>query len=217
MKHDIDPFILEQQAYERIDQFSSEGAKAYFPKYYGVADQSDLVNRARYHRITEQRILVLELMRPSLRSRCICSNSIPAYLSEDLELLRKVSIDTTLSSLGRRYYESLFVDRLRRLTALHCIGVTHGDIKEEHFRLLNDFHDTTLFDFSRAYTITSERPCIVQGYTIDSRYASRWATWRSMQKLVKMERNHVRGLIENRCDFFFLAPVHTNLIIAHIG
>lgn len=56
---------------------------------------------------------------------------------------------------------------------LYLIGITHGDIKEDHFRLLGDFYDTILFDFSYAYMITLEQPCVVQGYMIDSRYALR--------------------------------------------
>lgn len=143
-------------------------------------------------------MLVIEYLRPSLKSRCICSNSIPTYFNNDLELLRNESTYISLSTLEKRWYESLFTDRLKRLTALHSIGITHGDIKEDHFRLPRDFHDTVLFDFSRAYTITSERPYVVQGRVIDSRYASRWATWRSMQELVEMERRWLRALVITR-------------------
>jgi serine/threonine protein kinase len=182
VRQDYDPFILEKRAYERIYQ-ASKGCKTYFPECYDCPDK---------------RILVIEYLRPSLTSRCICSNSVPTYFSKDLELLRNESTNTNLSTLEKRWYESLFIDRLKRLTALHSIGITHGDIKEDHFRLPGDFHDTVLFDFSRAYTITPERPYVVQGYVIDSRYASRWATWRSMQKLVEMERRWLRALIVTR-------------------
>lgn len=182
VRQDYDPFTLEKRAYERIHQ-ASKGSKAYFPECYDCPDK---------------RILVIEYLRSSLTSRCICSSSVPPYFSKDLELLRNESTNTNLSTLERRWYESLFIDRLKRLTALHSIGITHGDIKEDHFRLPGDFHDTVLFDFSRAYTITSERPYLVQGYVIDSRYKSRWATWRSMQRLVEMERRWLRALIITR-------------------
>lgn len=143
-------------------------------------------------------MLVIEYLRPSLKSRCICSNSVPAYLSNDLEILRSETAFNNLSTLEKRWYESLYADRLKRLTALHSIGITHEDIKEDHFRLPGDFHDTVLFDFSRAYTITSDRPYVVQGYVTDSRYAERWAIWRSMGRLIEMERRWLRALISTR-------------------
>lgn len=182
----MDPFVLEQRAYEGIDQLSLRQEKAYFPTYYGS--------------ICEKRALVIELLRssPSLKSRCLCSNSLPPYFNQDVQLLREDNKGKNLSLLEFRWYESLFIDRLKRLTALHSIGITHGDIKEDNFRILNDFHDTVLFDFSHAYTITPQRPHMVQGYVIDSRYSKRWATRRSMQKLVELERNWLRALINKR-------------------
>lgn len=135
----------------------------------------------------------------SIKSRCICSNSVPPYLNDDLQVLREELRGKELSSLETKWYESLFIDRLKRLTALHSIGITHGDIKEDCFRLLDDFHDTVLFDFSHAYTITLQRPHAVQGHIIDSRYSERWSIWRSMEKLVALERNWLRSLINQRC------------------
>uniref|UniRef100_A0A093XBF6 Protein kinase domain-containing protein n=1 Tax=Talaromyces marneffei PM1 TaxID=1077442 RepID=A0A093XBF6_TALMA len=176
LRQDYDPFILEKRAYERIYQ-ASKGSKAYFPECYDCP---------------KKRILVIEYLRPSLTSRCICSNSVPAYFSKDLELLRKEKTHINLSNLEKRWYESLFIDRLKRLTALHSIGITHGDIKEDHFRLPGDFHDTVLFDFSRAYTITSERPYLVQGRMIDSRYTSRWAAWRRASEMLNLAPSSIK-------------------------
>lgn len=198
---DTDPFILEQRAYERICRFSSKENMAFFPTYYGS--------------ICEKRALVIELLRPSpsLKSRCICSNSFPDHFDEDLRILREETEDKKLSALEARWYESLFIDRLKRLTAMHSIGITHGDIKEDSFRLFNDFHDTVLFDFSHAYTIMPQRPCAVQGFVIDSRFSERWATRRSMQKLVELERNWVRSLIRKRYDLARLSSARATVLI----
>lgn len=186
IRQDMDPFVLEQRAYDTIHSLASEASKAFFPSYYG--------------NIQGERALVIELLRPSpsLKSRCLCSSSVPSYLTAELRSLREDDVYNTLSSLEISWYESLFVDRLKRLTALHSVGISHGDIKEDHFQLPGDFHDTVLFDFSHSYTITRQRPLLVQGYVIDSRYSRRWATWRSLEKLVKLERDWVRSLIKRR-------------------
>lgn len=199
----MDSFVLEQQAYERIDRLCSEAEKAFFPKYYGALPNFN----------ESENIVVLEQLRPSLRSRCIFSNSVPSYLAADLQLLRD-DLDAfereeredeslrCLAPLERKWYESLLIDRLRRLSALHSIGVTPGDIKEDHFRLSNnDFHDIPLFDFSHSYTFTPQRPSMVQTCPIYSRFAHRRSAFRSMQKLVHMERSRVRGLILTRYAF----------------
>lgn len=205
VKQDMDPFVLEQRAYERISQQCSEAEKAFFPKYHGDAGDIQGMDRA----------IVLEQLRSSLRSRCLFSNTVPPSLEADLQLLRG-DLDAfesekcgdgaqrRLSILERKWCESLFVDRLKRLTTLHLIGVTHGDIKEDHFRLSDaDFHDTALFDFSHAYTFTSDRPYMVQTCVIYSRFSNRMSTFRSMQKIVQMERDWVRKLICIRYASYF--------------
>lgn len=204
----MDSFILEQQAYERIDQVCSEAEKAFFPKYYGTLGNP----------MESERAIILEPLRSSLRSRCICSSPAPSYLMADLQLLRD-DLDAFesegregrsaryLPPFERKWCESLFIDRLKRLTALHSIGVTHGDIKEDHFRLSDDdFHDTVLFDFSHSCTFTPQRPYMVQTTVIYSRYAYRLLTFRSLQKLVQMERDHVRGLARTRYAFSIQEP-----------
>jgi hypothetical protein len=194
----MDPFILEQRAYERIYQVYSDAEKAFFPKYYGAINTKEM-----------SRAIVLEYMRSSVRSRCVFSASVPLHLKTNLKLLKddldafeREERDGTkrrLSLLEKKWCESLFIDRLKRLTTLHSIGVTHGDIKEDHFRLFgDDFHDTVLFDFSRAYTFTLHRPYMVQACIIYSRFADRVSTFCSMQKIVQMERDWVRNLIHAR-------------------
>lgn len=173
----MDPFTLEQRVYEKIESVYSEGQKSFFPKYYGTLGNC--------HEETGRRAIGLELLRSSLRSRCMCSNSVPSYLMTDLQLLRdemkagvevksgeKCGTKLLLLPLEIQWYESLFLDRLKRLTALHYIGITHGDIKEDHFRLPTDFHDCVLFDFSRAYTFTPQRPYMVQAHVIYSSLAN---------------------------------------------
>lgn len=49
-------------------------------------------------------------------------------------------------------------NRLRRVNALHEIGIVHNDISDRHFRIPGDFYDTVLYDFSVAYTFTEKWP-----------------------------------------------------------
>ncbi|KAE8352651.1 hypothetical protein BDV28DRAFT_157718 [Aspergillus coremiiformis] len=57
-----------------------------------------------------------------------------------------------------KWYCSLLKDRLRCLNALHQIGVTHGDVKDHHFRLPDDIYDTVLYNFSELYTFSNKWP-----------------------------------------------------------
>lgn len=140
----MDSFILERRAYERIDQLCSEAEKAFFPKYHGAVE-----NFENFHGV--EHAIGLELLRPSLRSRCVTSNSVPPYLQAELQLLRNdletlenddedgntpdlsqlraiwcigsslpmesekdsVCKKRRLSSLERKWCESLFIDRLK--------------------------------------------------------------------------------------------------------
>lgn len=77
--------------------------------------------------------------------------TLPESFQDDLEKLQ-------LSPFEQDRYAYLLCDRLRRLAALHRIGVTHGDVKDWHFRMPGDIYDTVLFDFSKSYTFSPSWP-----------------------------------------------------------
>ncbi|KNG88166.1 hypothetical protein ANOM_004245 [Aspergillus nomiae NRRL 13137] len=101
-----------------------------------------------------QRAVVLEAIIPKLSSRRILAERASQLPEISLEALAKLP----LSSFERDWYISLLNDRLRRLDALHRLGVTHGDVQDGHFRLPGDFYDTVLYDFSEAYTVSPKWP-----------------------------------------------------------
>lgn len=105
-----------------------------------------------------RRAVVLEMIYPDLASRRIlaaethCVDDLTKSLHEGLQ-------KKGISSFEIDWYRSLLGDRLRRVIALHKIGLTHGDIRDDHFRLPNDFYDTVLYDFSASYTFSPSIPC----------------------------------------------------------
>lgn len=117
-----------------------------------------------------ERAIVLEAIKPDLRSRRVLSE-VANHQSESflgvLETLSERFYTTptvvSLSSFEQEWYHSLLKDRLRRLDTLHRIGITHGDIHDFHFRLPNDIYDTVLYDFSESYTFSRKQPFRVSG------------------------------------------------------
>ena len=117
--------------------------RIYFRQFYGIVTDLD---RSRFSSgYAQRRAIVLEGIKQDLRSRRILAvgnhPTVPESFQEDLRKLR-------LSPFEYDWYCSLLCDRLRRLAALHRIGVTHGDVKDWHFRLPGDIYDTVCFDFS---------------------------------------------------------------------
>ncbi len=149
---EFDSFLREARAYGYIEKFCPSHERIYFPQFHGAL--TDLQKSSFSSGYPQKRALVLEAITPTLRSRRI--------LAMDISLLPnsfKHKIGTLrLSLLEREWYCSLLCDRLRRLAALHRIGVTHGDIQDCHFRLPGDLYDTVLFDFSESYTFSPEKP-----------------------------------------------------------
>ncbi|KAE8408171.1 hypothetical protein BDV37DRAFT_279120 [Aspergillus pseudonomiae] len=41
------------------------------------------------------------------------------------------------------------------------LDITHGDVRDDHFRLPGDFHDTVLYDFSVSYTFSPVTPYLI--------------------------------------------------------
>ncbi|PYI05385.1 hypothetical protein BO78DRAFT_371017 [Aspergillus sclerotiicarbonarius CBS 121057] len=154
--HEFDRFFREARVYAHIDQFCSNRERIYFPRFHGVVKNLD---RSRFSSgYAQRRAIVLEAIKPDIRSRRILAEttSLPpeSYSESYLQTLTKLP----LSPFEHEWYRSLLSDRLRRLNALHRMGITHGDVQDWHFRLPDDFHDTVLYDFSEAYTFSPRVP-----------------------------------------------------------
>ena len=150
---EFDRFLREARAYNHIERFCPVPERIYFPQFHGIITDLD---RSRFSSgYAQRRAIVLEAIKPDFRSRRILAAdnqlALPGSFQEDIEKL-------SLSPFERDWYCSLLGDRLRRLGALHRIGVTHGDVKDWHFRLPGDFHDTVCFDFSDSYTFSPKWP-----------------------------------------------------------
>lgn len=179
---EFDRFLREARVYNHIEQFCPEPAKIYFPRFHGIIKDLD---RSRFSSgYAQRRAIVLEAIKPDLRSRRILAADnhrlLPRSFEEDLEKLH-------LSPFEYEWYCSLLCDRLRRLAALHRIGVTHGDVKDWHFRLPGDIYDTVLFDFSESYTFSPEWP-----FRVNS------GKPRPLSKISEGERRCVELLVKER-------------------
>ncbi|KAE8404445.1 hypothetical protein BDV37DRAFT_247413, partial [Aspergillus pseudonomiae] len=148
----FDRFVREARAYTQIDRFCSRRERIYFPKFHGIV--TDMQRDRFLSGYVHQRAVVLEAIIPKLSSRRILAERGSQLPEISLEALAKLS----LSSFERDWYISLLNDRLRRLDALHRLGVTHGDVQDWHFRVPGDFYDTVLYDFSEAYTVSPKWP-----------------------------------------------------------
>lgn len=101
------------------------------------------------------RVIVLEAVKPNVCSRRILSEN-TLQLPEDFSDI--LTTNLSLSPFEYKWYHSLLKDRLRRLNTLYRIGITHGDVKDCHFRLPGDIYDTVLYDFSESYTFSKKQP-----------------------------------------------------------
>ncbi|KAL2844530.1 hypothetical protein BJY01DRAFT_248147 [Aspergillus pseudoustus] len=146
---EFDNFHREARAYTHIERFCPSNEQIYFPHFRGVLTE---LERSKFSSgYAHSRALVLEAIKPESRCRRIPAtncNRMPDSFQRGLPLTR----------FEREWYWSLLCDRLRRLAALHSIGITRGDLQDHHFRIPGDFYDTVLFDFSASYTFTPRRP-----------------------------------------------------------
>ncbi|KAE8350403.1 hypothetical protein BDV28DRAFT_162986 [Aspergillus coremiiformis] len=179
--HEFDRFYREARAYRHIDQFCPRGERIYFPKFHGMVTE---IPRSRFSSgYAKKRAVVLEAVKPELYSRRILAGDISSY-PEDLS-----EINPALSPFECEWYISLLNDRLRRLEALHRIGVTHGDVKDCHFRLPGDIYDTVLYDFSESYTFSPKWP-----FRVNS------GRPRPLRGISEGERKRVRIQVEERAN-----------------
>jgi hypothetical protein len=158
--NELDPFLNEARVFQRIEKCCDNARKIYFPRFYGVVtdlDRSDF--RSGY---PNRRAIILEAIKPELASRRILAAHNHNGTGHVESLRRRLqNLDLNLSDFEREFYCSLLTDRCRRLSTLHSLAITHGDVKDEHFRLPDDFHDTVLYDFSVSYTFSPEPPYLV--------------------------------------------------------
>ncbi|KAH8433805.1 uncharacterized protein LDX57_011439 [Aspergillus melleus] len=154
----LDPFLDESRAYENILRNCPPSKSSYFPLYYGVI--LDL-QRDKYPMsyALRPRAIVLERVTPDICSRRVLGRCPRPEYDSFGDFIARLE-DLPLSGFEKEWYISLTISRLRRLTALHEIGILHRDVCDEHFRLPNDFYDTVLYDFSHAYTVNSPWPYV---------------------------------------------------------
>lgn len=115
--------------------------------------------------LLRRRAVVMERAYPDLALRRILAASTSAEIhrtSDNHDPMQKLHQELhnipCISPFEISWYESLLSDRLRRITALHDIGISHGDIRDDHFRLAGDFYDTVLYDFSASYVFSPSIP-----------------------------------------------------------
>ncbi|KAJ9192899.1 hypothetical protein DTO164E3_8132 [Paecilomyces variotii] len=155
VKDELDPYTNEARAYHCIEMSCASSERIYYPEFHGVI--TDLgISRFTYGFINP-RAIVLESIRPKLASRRILA----AHREDNCEIRDQLNHLRLLSDFELEYYHSLFHDRIRRLLVLHKLGITHGDVRDDHFRLPGDFYDTVLYDFSHSYTFSSVMPYLV--------------------------------------------------------
>lgn len=161
----LDPFLVEARAFEHIQRHCPNRYKPFFPRYFGVLTD---IPRKKYPAscMLRRRAVVMETIYPDLASRRMLAAEPSSDMTERLHNALALGLQEKdpaekgrLGSFEIAWYTSLLNDRLRRITALHDIGLVHGDIRDDHFRLPQDFYDTVLYDFSASYTFSSLLPC----------------------------------------------------------
>ncbi|TPR06040.1 hypothetical protein CAN33_0019425 [Aspergillus niger] len=156
VRDELDWFPNELRVFHRIDASCTSSQRIYFPEFHGVINDLKKYLGSPY---AKHRAIALECIRPKLSSRRILAAH--KEHSHGDKFKDKLSGLGSLSDFEVDYYDSLFTDRIRRLLTLHRLGITHGDIKDEHFRLPMDFFDTVLYDFSHSYTFSPVKPYLL--------------------------------------------------------
>ncbi|KAI2818316.1 hypothetical protein CBS115989_5211 [Aspergillus niger] len=156
VRDELDWFPNELRVFHRIDASCTSSQRIYFPEFHGVIKDLKKYLGSPY---AKHRAIALECIRPKLSSRRILAAH--KEHSHGDKFKDKLSGLGSLSDFEVDYYDSLFTDRIRRLLTLHRLGITHGDIKDEHFRLPMDFFDTVLYDFSHSYTFSPVKPYLL--------------------------------------------------------
>ncbi|GAQ44987.1 uncharacterized protein AtWU_01741 [Aspergillus tubingensis] len=184
LRDELDWFTNELKVFSRIDASCTSSQRIYFPGFHGVITDLEKCLSSPY---AKHRAIALECIRPKLSSRRIlaaCNEH--SHGNEFKDRLRGLG---SLSDFEVDYYDSLFTDRVRRLLTLHRLGIAHGDIKDEHFRLPMDFFDTVLYDFSHSYTFSPVKP-----------YSINRGQPRPLKNISRGEQTEVESLVFERAE-----------------
>jgi serine/threonine protein kinase len=158
VRKDGSPFQHELQAYERLHGHCPENSKSFFPTYFGIVD---LAPPDRPDVLLEG--IVMSLLSAEASYRYLHSSEIPSHLREPMAALQAQLNTLNLPPVEEMWYSQIFLERAVKLTILHAICITHGDVKNNCFQIPHHPHDVALYDFSLAYTFTPEKPCMMNG------------------------------------------------------
>ncbi|KAH0843987.1 hypothetical protein FOPE_08960 [Fonsecaea pedrosoi] len=162
--HDCHPFVLETRAYERIRKSCLPSQRFFFLRYYGIVDSPLLPPPyQRRARPWVREGIVLEYLTPGQRSGRLYADNRSDRARTYLESLQAEFVCLDLSKIEKRWYLSVLGDRIRMITALNGLGISHGDVKPDCFGLPDSPHDIALYDLGHSYTFTPDRPCITNG------------------------------------------------------
>lgn len=98
-----------------------------------------------------------------MEHRRLHSTKASRTIQDDVNILEEELTPAALTLVEKKWYVSIFKERLAKVMALHALGISHGDIKPDCFGIPGYVHDIALYDFSRSYTFTPERPCMTNG------------------------------------------------------
>ncbi|PWY86483.1 hypothetical protein BO94DRAFT_575555 [Aspergillus sclerotioniger CBS 115572] len=184
-KRELDPFLNETRAFDHIDRLCPPSRRAFFPRFHGVITN---IKRSEFPPIYKlrRRAVVLEAIVPDIACRRLLAAESYSVLVDNFALKLK---DLPLSVFEIEWYRSLFENRLRRVNALHDIGIVHGDIRDDHFRIPGDSYDTVLYDFSNSYTFSPRLP-----YRVASRKAL------PLSKIRQYEEGYVSDQVYRRAQ-----------------
>lgn len=128
---------------------------------------------------------MLDLLDNVREHRHLYPEDLSGSSTKHVEALQTALVDMDLSLLEKRWYLSVLRRRLQMLSALNALGISHGDIKADCFGLPDSPHDIVLYDLSRSYTFTPDRPCVMNG----TRHL------RSMRTAAEKDRRIIQALV----------------------
>ena len=124
----------------------------------------------------------MDILQASIECRRLYPAEGPETLQDDIDAFEDDLKKLGLPLVEKKWYKSLFKERIERVMALHALGISHGDIKSDCFGLPDHIHDIALYDYSLSYTFTPERPCMMNGTR----------KLRPLKRAVQIDRRNIR-------------------------